>query len=189
MNVRERQRVGELTALIGALAVYGGVLLHDRHPLPASPLPWGDQGAGRIVVEVAGGGGAKGIYFLPEATAAQQLSEITGSRLSTAEIRWADARRSFAAAYSVSLEKGELHIAPLSAEKRLALGLPIDVNRATEEELMLVPGIGEQTAARIVRLRGLRGGFGRVEDLTAVPGIKEKKLRTLEKYLTAGPGP
>jgi len=189
MNVREGQRVGELTLLIASLAVYGGLLLHDRHPVPASPMPWGDQGSGKIAIEVAGSRGADGIYFLPEATASAELSKITGNDAPMAHAGLADARLSSASAFSVSTEGGALKTAELSAVKRLALGLPIDVNRATREELVLVPGIGEQTAARIVHIRELRGGFERLWDLTAVPGIKEKKLRNLEKYLAAGPMP
>jgi DNA uptake protein ComE-like DNA-binding protein len=38
-------------------------------------------------------------------------------------------------------------------------------------------------------MRELRGDYERLQDLTAVPGIKERKLRELEKYLTVGPAP
>lgn len=189
MTVRQGQRVGELILLSASLAVYGGILLHDRHPLPESPLPWGDQGSGRIAVEVRGTRGADGIYFLPEATAFAQLSEITGNDTPMAHAGLADARLSSGSAILVSTERGLLKITELSAVKRLALGLPIDLNRATQEELLLLPGIGEQMAARIVQWRQLRGKFKRVKDLTAVPGIKERKLRDLEKYLAVQPLP
>jgi len=74
----------------------------------------------------------------------------------------------------------------LSAVTRLALGLPIDLNRATEEDLLLVPGIGEKMAARIVRVRQEKGKIERLADLTTIPGIKDKKVRQLEKYLAVG---
>jgi len=189
MKVREGQRVGELTVLIASLAVYGGILLHDRHPLPDSPLPWGDQGSGRIAIEVTGNRGVDGIYFLSETTAVTQLSKITGNDILMAHAGLADTRFSSGSAILVSTERGVLKIMDMSAAKRLALGLPIDLNRATEEELLLVPGIGERTAAQIVRLRQLRGKFRGLADLTAVPGIKERKLRNLEKYLAVGPMP
>jgi DNA uptake protein ComE-like DNA-binding protein len=184
MKVCEGQRLGALIVLIASLAVYGGRLLHDRHPLSESPLPWGDQGSGRIAIEVTGNRGAEGIYFLPEATAFTQLSKITSNQVTIAQAGSDDTRFSSGSAISVSTEGGRLKIMDMSAVKRLALGLPIDLNRATEEELSLVPGIGEKMAAHIVRLRQLRGKFGGLADLTAVPGIKERKLRDLEKYLT-----
>jgi len=82
-----------------------------------------------------------------------------------------------------------LKISDMPSVTRLALGLPVDINRATEEEFTLVPGIGESLAYQIVQLRNLRGEFERFEDLKAVPGIKEKKLQSLEKYLFVGPTP
>jgi hypothetical protein len=190
MKVHEGQRLGALTVLIASLSVYGWILLHDHHPLPESPLPWGDQGSGRIAVEVTGNRGADGIYFFPEATAFTHLSKITGNNeVMPVHAGLADTRFSSGSAISVSTEGGVLKIVDMSAVKRLALGLPIDLNRATEEELSLVPGIGERMAAQIVRLRQLRGEFGELADLTAVPGIKERKLRDLEKYLAVGPMP
>lgn len=188
MKVREGQRVGELAALIASLAVYGGMLLHDRHPIPDSPLPWGDQGSERIAIEVTENRGADGIYFLPKTTAIKELSKITGNDMLT-HPGLVDIRFSSGSAISLSTEGGVLKITELSSVKRLALGLPIDLNRASEEDLLLVPGIGERLAAQIVQLRQLRGKFERLSDLTVVPGIKERKLRDLEKYLTVGPVP
>ena len=100
---------------------------------------------------------------------------------------FAETWRSAGSALSVSAAEGTLKITDMPSVTRLALGLPIDINRATEEELSLVPGIGESLANQIVHLRQLRGKFGGLEELTAVPGIKERKLRTLEKYLSVGP--
>lgn len=189
MKVREGQRVGALTVLIASLAVYGGILFHDRHPFPDSPLPWGDQRSGRIAVEVTGSRGADGIYFLPETSAVTELSKITGIDAPTVRGGLAKARFSSVSAISVSAEGEALKITELSAVKTLALGLPIDLNRASEEELMLVPGIGEKMAAQIVQSRRLRGKFEGLADLTAIAGIKERKIRDLEKYLTVGPLP
>ena len=47
-----------------------------------------------------------------------------------------------------------ISVEPMSAEKRLALGIPIDLNRSSFEDLVLVPGIGEKTAEKIVEERG-----------------------------------
>jgi hypothetical protein len=188
MKVREGQRVGELAVLIASLAVYGGMLLHDRHPLPDSPPPWGDQGSERIAIEITDNRGADGIYFLPKTTAVAELSKITGNDM-LKHPGLADIHSSYGSAISVSTEGGVLKITDMSSVKRLALGLPIDLNRASEEDLLLVPGIGERMAAQIVQLRHSRGSFERLSDLIVVPGIKERKLRDFEKYLTVGPVP
>jgi len=178
-----------LAILIASLAVYGWISFHDRHPRTSSPLPWGDQGSGRIAVEIAGDHGTAGIYFLPEAEAVAEISKLMGRDAPAVQSGLAKAGFSSASAVSFSEEGGVLKIAEMPAVKKLALGLPIDINRASEEELALVPGIGESMAARIVQLRQSRGVFAGLADLTAVPGIKERRLRQIEKYLTVGPAP
>jgi competence protein ComEA len=185
MQVREAQRLGALTVLIASLFVYLGTLIHERHPFPVSPLLWGDQGPGMIAVQVTDKRDANGIYFFPKETALIQLNKIMGS-VSEERSDFTEAWRSAGASLSVSVAGGMLKISDMSSVTRLALGLPIDLNRATKEELTLVPGIGESLADQIVQLRRLRGKFGGLEELTAVPGIKGKKLRNLEKYLSVG---
>ena len=79
-----------------------------------------------------------------------------------------------------------LDIGEMNAAERLALEMPIDLNRATLEDLMLVSGIGERTAEKIVAYRNEVGPFKAVEDLKKVPGIKERKLSQLRKYFCIG---
>ena len=74
----------------------------------------------------------------------------------------------------------------MSADKRLALGIPIDLNRSSFADLVLVPGIGEKTAEKIVEERRFNGAFVRIEELTRVKGIKEKRLGKLRRYLCIG---
>jgi competence ComEA-like helix-hairpin-helix protein len=189
LQVREGQRLGALTLLIASLVVYAGAFSHDRYPLPVLPLPWGDQGPGMVAVEVTGQRGAEGIYFFPEAKAFTQLSKIIDYEVRGEESGFADALRSAGSALSVSAAGGVLKITDMPSTTRLALGLPIDLNRATKEELSLVPGIGEKLADQILQTRELRGKFDRLADLTAVPGIKDKKLRSIEQFLSVGPIP
>jgi competence protein ComEA len=47
----------------------------------------------------------------------------------------------------------------------------IDLNHADHAELMLLPGIGEQLANRIIEHRRQYGSFRTVDDLAKVPGI------------------
>jgi competence protein ComEA len=78
---------------------------------------------------------------------------------------------------------GEATLGEMAAARRLALGLRIDLNSASEGDLSLVPGIGDRMAAQIVQLRLEKGAFHDLADLVAVPGIKEKKLNSLKDYL------
>ena len=56
---------------------------------------------------------------------------------------------------------------------------PIDLNRATVEQLDVLPGIGPATAAAIVAYREQVGPFAAIDDLLKVPGIGPAKLDAL----------
>jgi competence protein ComEA len=64
---------------------------------------------------------------------------------------------------------------PLPAE-------PIDVNRASAEELQRLPGVGPVMAARIVAERQKKP-FASVEELRRVSGIGPKTLEKLRPYV------
>ncbi len=49
----------------------------------------------------------------------------------------------------------------------------VDINSATKETLMSLPGIGESKADKIIAYRQSNGGFSSVEDIMLVDGIKE----------------
>ena len=61
---------------------------------------------------------------------------------------------------------------------------PLNLNRATAEELAGLPGIGAELAGRIVACREERGGFESVEEIMEVPGIGEGKFAALEGRIT-----
>lgn len=58
----------------------------------------------------------------------------------------------------------------------------IDLNKATKEELMAVPGIGPSTADNIINYRDEAGRFNSVDDLLNVDRIGDKTLEKLRSY-------
>ena len=63
----------------------------------------------------------------------------------------------------------------------------IDVNRATEDELRTLPGIGVVLAARIVQTREREGPFASLEDLKRVPGLGRGKLERIAAAVALRP--
>ncbi len=59
----------------------------------------------------------------------------------------------------------------------------ININSARLEDLILLPGIGESTAKKILELRKKRGSFKALKDLLDVKGIGEVKFNKIKKYI------
>ena len=59
----------------------------------------------------------------------------------------------------------------------------LNLNTATEEQLMLLPTVGPAKAERIVTWRKKNGGFRRTADLRRVKGFGYKTFKRLEPFL------
>lgn len=60
----------------------------------------------------------------------------------------------------------------------------VNINTATVTELTDLPGIGEQTAQKIVNYRKENGKFNSIEDIKNVSGIGDAKYNSIKDYIT-----
>ena len=60
----------------------------------------------------------------------------------------------------------------------------VNINRATETELMTLPGIGQSKAKAIIDYRTQNGSFGSISDIMKVAGIKEGVYAQIKDSIT-----
>jgi competence protein ComEA len=60
---------------------------------------------------------------------------------------------------------------------------PVNVNSASVDELVRLPGVGPARAQAIVEMRSKLGGFKKLEDLMRVKGIGRATFRKLEPLM------
>ena len=63
----------------------------------------------------------------------------------------------------------------------------LDLNRATEQEIEALPGIGHVLAGRIVEYRQSRGAFRNIQQLQNVKGIGKKKFERIRTRVHIAP--
>lgn len=85
---------------------------------------------------------------------------------------------------AVGLGRGDLVQAAFDAARR-----KVDINRATLEQLQVLPGVGEAIARRIVAHRTARpGGFRSVAELEQVAGLGPSTVRRIVRMRIAVAG-
>jgi competence protein ComEA len=187
MRITGRQVDGLVVVVLVTAAVCLLSFFSTRTAPQDAGIAHGDPRDGPVVVKLSGDLSQGGIYYLPEKAILSTLLDIAG-------IKHQDRFdknilvRPLISGEMVTVEKnGRLALGQMNAAERIALDLPIDLNRVTVDELMLIPGIGENTAVRIVQFRETSGPFKKVADLKKIPGIKEKKLKQWERHFYLPP--
>ena len=83
------------------------------------------------------------------------------------------------AAHDVFWESSEM-----GAAARLNFFLPVDINIASADELMLIPGIGAKTAEAVVEYRETHKRIKSLDELGSLSGMGDKKMQALLPYIS-----
>ena len=156
-----------ILAIIPFIIFFSNSFLNYKIPILAN------QDNNALTVEIRDKDTGKGIYFTTPGTTANQLLHSSGIAVK--------AQNNFMLENGMKLTvdsnsaKG-VSLAEIDNSRKLALGMTIDLNQATEDDLLLIPGIGEITAQKILQLRSKKVRFKNIEELIEIEGIKEKKL-------------
>ncbi|MCK9195895.1 MAG: helix-hairpin-helix domain-containing protein [Syntrophales bacterium] len=186
MTLKERQINGLMLFLALAVVMYAAGSAWFRNRPPDVNLPWGNIRSGPVVIEITGETGPSGVYYLPERTTFLQFLNMAGVEYSNPigpnlfhPLKTGTTMRIH--------DSGQVTQEKMKSATRLALNMPIDINQATFEDLLLIPGIGESTARQILDLRQSSGGrISDLESLMDIKGIKEKRFEQLKGYFYIG---
>lgn len=143
-----------------------------------------------LIVEIKGEVLNPGVYKVKEGDRLNDLLILAGGKTENAYLRNTN--------LALKILDGESFYIPKIGEEDVNLIIPgnngsgvgmsstekelIDLNKATREELITVPGIGPQTAENILNYREESGSFKSVDDLLNVNRIGEKTLEKLKGY-------
>ncbi|MBQ2745301.1 MAG: helix-hairpin-helix domain-containing protein [Lachnospiraceae bacterium] len=141
----------------------------------------------KICVHVTGYVVNPGVYYVPEGSRVFEVIELAGGFLDTADKDYLN--------QAVILNDGQkLHI--YSKEEAATANQSIsdsgaeqnpnklvNINTATKEELMTLPGIGESKAESIIAYRQENGGFKTIEDIMKISGIKDAAFSKIKNYI------
>lgn len=151
-------------------------------PTPTSPKP--------LTVHVAGAVRRPGVYTLPpNARVVDAIQQAGGARADsdTDSLNLAEPLQDGQQVYVPCKHNAPANsslvqrasVSKLAPKRRPTVAFPLDINRATADELEQLPGIGPTLAQRIVEYRQQVGRFQSVDDLRNVRGIGPKLLEQI----------
>ncbi|MFO7460996.1 MAG: helix-hairpin-helix domain-containing protein [Desulfatiglandales bacterium] len=180
-------RIAERTSAIPILVL---ILLgfHCLKPSPSSlsltALPCREP----TYVQVEGEVGNPGVYEFCRAPRAEEVLSKAA-----ALVRDCDPHGPFAGATLGSGTKllvtregrsCKVEVAEMCAHYKVSLGIPLAINRETQEGLTAIPGIGVKLAGAIVEERERRGGFKTLDEIAGVRGIGKALYGKIRPYVT-----
>ena len=144
-----------------------------------SPVAPPAQTLNPVFVEVSGNIPRPGVYTFPEPPT---LSAVLAQAGAAALPGQPDSK--LASGDKVELTgAGQCRLSRMDGPQLLTLGLALDLNAATLEDLDALPGIGPVLAKRIIDYRQAHGPFKKIDDLENVSGIGPKKLEKVKPYI------
>lgn len=151
-----------------------------------------------IAVYVCGAVNCPGVYELKESARVYQAVEAAGGFRADADQEWVNqaqflqdggkiriyTRQETDEMRQEGLEEGSIPQEDGPGETGEAETGLVNLNTATLEELMTLPGIGEAKAQAVIAYREEQGGFSSIEDIMQISGIKEAVFSKIKDRIT-----
>lgn len=136
-----------------------------------------------IYVHVCGAVKNPGVYAMEAGSRIYEALELAGGMTQEAidsSMNQAEVLRDGEQLYVMS----EAEQCRINEESAMVQNGKVNINQASKEELMTLPGIGEAKADLIIQYRETMGKFDSVEDIMEIEGIKEGVFRKIEERIT-----
>lgn len=199
LDASPSELAGLTVLLVGAVVVVAILWFGGRPQVAPTPTPGpgpsdlggATSGAGALVgedtltVHVAGAVAAPGLVELPVGARVADALEAAGGLVLDADTSPLNLARELADGERVDVGRiGDPTPAGgtgpgVDSTTPGGAGAPIDLNRATADQLEVLPGVGPVLASRIVAHREANGPFTEVGQLRDVSGIGEKTFQDL----------
>lgn len=151
---------------------------------PAEALS-GEQTEKTICIHICGSVKAPGVYYLKEGARLHEAVDRAGGLTEDAAPEYVNLAGIITDGEQIYIpdkketEDGSFR---LQASGTTESGL-VNLNTASEEDLMTLPGIGQTKAKAIIAYRESSGGFSNIEELMNVSGIAESSYEKIKDYI------
>jgi DNA uptake protein ComE-like DNA-binding protein len=134
-----------------------------------------------VAVEIVENNESAGVYFVPQGASVNQLLGSAGIKQRSKNNIML--KTGMKLVINNVLGNNDVIIKEIQNAQKISVGLSVDINKAKEQDLIMIKGIGPATAQKIVELREKLKGIKDIKQLMEIKGIKEKKIRQIQKYL------
>ena len=141
----------------------------------------------QICIYVCGAVVTPGVYeFIPGARVAEAIMAAGGMTEEAAETYWnqaavlEDGQKIYVPTKEEAAEEAESQ----SRGQIIEQENKINLNTASKEQLMTLSGVGSSRADAIIAYRKEYGGFGSIEDIMKIEGIKEGVFKKMKDKIT-----
>ena len=150
----------------------------------AQPDSTKDDSSTGIYVHICGAVINPGVYQVPAGTRVYQALELAGGSSDDAYLSGINLADKLADGQKVYIpSEGENAEGILSTDSGDVQSVMININTASEAELMTLPGIGQSRAKDIINYRVKNGLFESINDIMKVSGIKEAAFEKIKDLI------
>ena len=150
----------------------------------AQPDSTKDDSSTGIYVHICGAVINPGVYQVPAGTRVYQALELAGGSSDDAYLSGINLADKLADGQKVYIPaEGENAEGILSTDSGGVQSVMVNINTASEAELMTLPGIGQSRAKDIINYRVKNGFFESIDDIMKVSGIKEAAFEKIKDLI------